>query len=134
MKRTLLFAVSAAALAFAVFGQDEADYQKWMKTIGAASGSLRKNLEAKNADGASSDAKKLQEAFEQVHDFWHKKKVDDAAKFAMDARDGFRDVAQQASAGKFDDATASLKKTAANCAGCHKAHREKTADGWKITP
>jgi cytochrome c553 len=132
MKRTVLFAVSVAALAVAVFGQDETDYQKWMKTIGATSGSLRKNLEAKNADGASTDAKKLQESFDQVHDFWRKKSVDDATKFAMDARDGFRDIAQQASAGKFDDASASLKTTAANCAGCHKTHREKTNEGWKI--
>jgi cytochrome c553 len=134
MKLTLLFAASIAALAVSGFGQDEADYQKWMKTIGATSGSLRKNLEAKNADGAFTDAKKLQETFDQVHDFWSKKNVDDATKFAMGARDGFRDIAQQASAGKFDDAAATLKTTAANCAGCHKVHREKVADGWKIKP
>jgi mono/diheme cytochrome c family protein len=104
-----------------------------MKTVGATSGSLRKNLDAKNTDGASADAKKLQEVFEQVHDYWHKKNVEDAMKFAMDARDGFGTVAEQASAGKFDDASATLKKAMANCAGCHAAHREKAADGsWKM--
>jgi mono/diheme cytochrome c family protein len=104
-----------------------------MKTAGATSGSLRKNLDAKNGEAASADAKKLQEVFEQVHDFWHKKNVDDAMRFAMGARDGFGEVAEQASAGKFDDASATLKKTTANCGGCHAAHREKAADGsWKI--
>ena len=33
MKRTV-FTICFAALGLAVFGQDEGDYQKWMKTIG----------------------------------------------------------------------------------------------------
>jgi hypothetical protein len=133
MKHILLSTICLTALAVAVLAQDEADYQKWMKTVGATSGSLRKNLEAKNGDAASADAKKLQEVFGQVHDFWHKKNVDDAAKFAMNARDGYREVAEQASAGKFDEASATLKATSANCGGCHSAHREKAPDNsWKI--
>jgi hypothetical protein len=133
MKRIAPFAACLTALAVTVFAQDEADHQKWMKTIGGASGSLRKNLEAKNGEGASADAKKLQEAFEQVHGFWQKKGAGNAAKFAMDAHDGFREVAEQASAGKFDEASATLKKASSNCGGCHMAHREKAADGsWKI--
>jgi mono/diheme cytochrome c family protein len=82
-------------------------------------GNLRKNLEAKIGDAASADAKKLQEVFGQVYEFWHKKNVDDAAKFAMNARDG-----EQASAGKFDEASVTLKATSANCGGCHSARRE----------
>jgi len=133
MRRTLLFTACFTALAVTAVAQDEADYQKWMKTIGATSGSLRKNLEAKNGDGASADAKKLQETFGQVHGFWHKKNVDDAMKFAMDAQEGFGTVAEQAKAGKFEDASATLKKASANCGGCHTAHREKAAHGsWKI--
>jgi len=133
MKRILLFTAGLTVLAVGVFGQGEADYQNWMKTVGATSGSLRKNLEAKNAEAASADAKKLQDAFQQVHDFWHKKNVDDAMKFAMNASDGFRQVAEQASAGKFDDAAASLKKASASCGACHAVHREKASDGsWKI--
>jgi hypothetical protein len=133
MKRIPMFTICLTSLAIAVFAQDEADFQKWMKTVGATSGSLRKNLDAKNGDAASADAKKLQETFEQVHDFCHKKNVDDGMKFAMAARDAFREVAEQASAGKFDDAAATLKKASANCAGCHAAHREKASDGsWKM--
>jgi len=132
MKSILLFTVGLAALA-AAFAQGGADYQKWMKTVGATSGSLRKNLDAKNAEAASADAKKLEDIFGQVHDFWHKKNADDAMTLAMSARDGFHEVAGQASAGKFDDAAASLKKASATCGACHNVHREKAADGsWKI--
>ena len=133
MKRILLLTACFTTLAVAVFAQGDADYQKWMKTIGATSGSLHKNLEAKNGEAASADAKKIQEAFAQVHDYWQKKSVDDAMMFAMDARDGFREVAEDAAAGKFDEASAAVKKASATCGGCHTAHREKAADGsWKI--
>jgi mono/diheme cytochrome c family protein len=118
MKHILLSAVCLTALVVAVLAQ-EADYQEWMKTVGATSGNLRKNLEAKIGDAASADAKKLQEVFGQVYEFWHKKNVDDAAKFAMNARDG-----EQASAGKFDESSVTLKATSANCGGCHSARRE----------
>jgi len=133
MKRTLFPIGSLAILAVSVFGQSDADYSSWMKTAGATSGSLRKNLDAKNKDAAVADARKLQETFKQVHDYWHKKNVDDATKLAMDAESGFKDVADQTAADKFDDAAASLRKASATCAGCHTAHRERAADGsWKI--
>ena len=132
MKRTLSLAACLIAFGMTAFTQEEADYQKWMKTTGATAASLRKNLEAKNADGAAGDAKTLQTVFQQVHDFWHKKGVDDAMKLAMDAGAGFKEVGELASAGKFDEASASLKKVMGTCAGCHKAHREKAGDGWKI--
>ena len=133
MKRTLLPIAGLAAFAVSVFGQGDADYSSWMKTAGATSGSLRKNLDAKNKDAAVADARKLQETFKQVHDYWHKKNVEDAMKLAMDAESGFMDVADQAAAGKFEDATASLRKASATCGGCHTAHRERGADGsWKI--
>ena len=131
MKRILLFAAYCTALGVTILAQDgvDADYQKWMNTVGATSGSLRKNLEAKNGESASADAKKLQEVFAQVHHFYQEKNVEDATKFAADARDAFRDIGEQASAGHFEDASAALKKAMSNCAGCHTAHREKLADG-----
>jgi hypothetical protein len=133
MKRILLSVVCLLSYGILVVGQDEAAYQQWMKTTGATIGSLNKNLQAKSGDAAAADAKKLEEVFGKVHDFWHEKKVEDAMKFAMNAQSGFKEVAQLAASGKFDDASATVKKTTENCAGCHTAHREKAADGsWKI--
>ena len=132
MKRFLVIACGVMAFGITLAAQDDTDYQGWMKSVGATAGSLRKNLEAKNGDAASADAKKLQEIFGHVHGYWLKKNVDDATKFAADAGEGFGAVADQAAAGKFDEASATLKTTSANCGGCHAAHREKTADGFKI--
>jgi len=132
MKRAMSLAACLIVFGMTALTQEEADYQKWMKTTGATAGTLRKNLDAQNSEGATADAKKLQETFQQVHDFWHKKGVNDAMQFAMDASSGFKEVGELASAGKFEDASAALKKTMANCAGCHKVHREKTTDGFKI--
>jgi hypothetical protein len=125
--------MSALTVCVGLFAQEEKAYQDWMKTTGATAGSLRKNLEAKNGDAAVADAKKLEEVFTQVHDFWMKKRIDNATNFATSAQKGFKEVGQLASAGKFDEASATLKATMANCAGCHNAYREKAADGtWKI--
>jgi hypothetical protein len=131
--RCILLTACGIALVVAAFAQGDADYQKWMKTVGATSASLRKNLDSKNAESASADAKKLQDAFEQVHVYWQKKNINDAMKFAMDAGTGFREIGEQATAGKFEDAAATLKKAMTTCGGCHTAHREKAEDGsWKI--
>jgi mono/diheme cytochrome c family protein len=109
--------------------QDAAEYKTWMQTAGATAGSLHKNLDAKNAEAAAADAKKLQEIFSHVHEYWMKKDVADAMKFAMNASEGFGIVAADASASKFDEASATLKATSANCGGCHTVHREKLPEG-----
>ncbi len=133
MKRFLLMTTCFAVLGMTVVAQDDAEYQGWMKAAGATSGSLRKNLEARNGDAAAADAKKLQEIFGHVHSYWNDKHVEDAMKFAMAASAGFGEAADQSAAGKFDEAAATLKTTSGNCGGCHNAHREKAADGsWKI--
>ena len=131
--RAITFALTLVLSAGLFAQDDETQFKDWMKTTGATAGSLRKNLEAKNAEGAAADAKKLQEVFTQVHDFWNKKKIENATKFSSTAQEGFREVGQLASAGKFEEAAATLKTTMGTCGGCHNAYREKAADGsWKI--
>jgi cytochrome c556 len=133
MKRSLLLFGCMGALCLTALAQDDAAYQGWMKTIGGTGGSLRKNLDAKNGDGAAADAGKLKETMALVEDYWKKKGVDDAAKIAVTAEESYGEVATMASAGKFDEASASLKKAGATCGACHSVHREKAADGtYKI--
>ena len=127
MKRVLLAIACAAALSFFVFAQD-ADYQKWMKDVGATNTALGKELSAKSPDAAN-DAKKLADLFGPVHDYWQKKGVDDAAKEAGDAQAGFKQAADLLSAGKFDEAGAAVKAATNNCASCHMDHRERHPDG-----
>ena len=128
MKRAVIIAI-CMLVAGAAWSQSDANFQTWMKSIGATCGSLKKNLDAKNGEAAAADARKLHSTFEDVHAFFQKKNSEDAMKFAMGAGDGFDKIAAQASAGKFDEASATFKATTANCGGCHSAHREKGAGG-----
>jgi len=121
--------MSAAIFAIGLSAQDDAEYKTWMQAAGATAGSLHKNLDAKNAEAAAAAAKKLQEIFSHVHEYWMKKDAADAMKFAMNASEGFGSVAADASASKFDEASATLKATSANCGGCHTLHREKLPEG-----
>jgi len=128
MKHAVLIAI-CLLVAVVAWGQDEGEYRTWMQTAGGTVGSLKKNLDAKNGPAAAADARKLQEVFNHVHEFWQTKNSEDAMKFAMGASEGFGKIAGQASAGKFDEASAAFKEATANCGGCHSAHREKAADG-----
>jgi hypothetical protein len=132
MKVLVLFA-ALSALGLSAFAQDDAAFVGWMKTVGGTGGSLRKNIAAKNGDGAAADAKKLQETMTQVSAFFKAKSADDAFTGATAAAAAYGEVATAAAAGKFEDADASLKKAGATCGPCHMAHREKNADGsYKI--
>ncbi|HZL50119.1 MAG TPA: hypothetical protein VFC37_04135 [Terracidiphilus sp.] len=133
MKIFLCLAISMLCLGIVAWAQQDAEYQGWMKSNGASVASLRKNLDAKQGDAAAADAKTLEEDFGHVYDYWQKKNVSDAMKFAQDGQNAFKQVAELAAAGKFDDASAALKTGQATCAGCHMAHREKAPDGsWKM--
>ena len=134
MKRALFLIAGLLLLSVAVSAQDElAEYRPYMQSIRDTVATLRKSLEAKTGDAAAADATKVAGVFGQVHGFWQKKNVADAMQFAMNAQNGFKQVADHASAGRFDEATAALTEAQKNCAGCHEAHRERAPDGsWKI--
>ena len=133
MNRLLIsVAVGVTFLGLAMAAED-AEFEAWMKSTGATAGSLRKNLEAKNGDGASADAKKLAEIMKQVEGFFQAKNTSGAAKIASESQAGFKEVGELAAAGKFDEGAAALKKNMGTCGGCHHEYREKNADGsWKI--
>jgi len=105
------------------------EYQNWMRSNATLVTDLNKNLTAKSGDAAVMDAKTLEENMAKVLIYWQTRDVNDGVRFSLDTKYGFAQVALLASQGKFDEASAALKMTQANCAGCHMAHREKAADG-----
>jgi hypothetical protein len=114
----------------AVWGQTADEYQAWMKSNGALTADLSKNLVAKNASASIMDANEIQENISKTMIYWQRKNVPDALKFASGVKEGFANVVVLVNQGKFDDASAAAKQTAqVNCGGCHMAHREKAADG-----
>ena len=134
MKKTLLpFVIGIATLASIGLAQDEKDYQAWMKTVGATNGALRKNLEAKMGDQAAADADKLSGVFKQVAVFWEKRGgAPDAIEVAKKAVASTDKISMAARAGNWTEASAEMTALGTTCAGCHMAHRERGADGFKI--
>jgi cytochrome c556 len=111
--------------------QSDTDYKEWMKQVNGTNGKLKKELKGKSSDAAD-DATKMAGLFAQIGDFWQTRKADDAVKFAGDSASSYKQIATLASAGKFDEASAELKSSEANCSGCHKVHRSITIHGAEI--
>jgi hypothetical protein len=124
--------VSAALVQLVNQGEYEAAYKSWMKLVDSSNEELSKNLEAQSGDAAVLDANRLASFFAQVGQFWQMRNVSDAVKFAADSASGFKQVAQLVKDGKFDEASAVLKSTQTNCAGCHEAHRVMVEESPEI--
>jgi hypothetical protein len=133
MRKIYVLVITTTLLVIGAMAQSDSDYQGWMKSTGAAMGSLNKSIAAKDGAAAASDAQKLEATFGQVGDFWKKRGgADDAVNFAMKAQTAAAAIAKDASAGNFDQAAAGVKSLQSNCGGCHMAHREGTPGSFKI--
>ena len=73
MKRILLFAVCLAAIAVTTFAQDEADYQKWMKTVGSTSGKLTCRISMLRMEKRRRPTpRSYRKSSGSLHDFWQR--------------------------------------------------------------
>ena len=129
----LLLAGCLCILTPLAFAQDEADFKTWMKTTAATMGSLRKNLEAKQAADVANDAQKVADIYKQVGAFFAKAHADDAVAIAKNGETAANDLVTAANAGNLEQAAAGAKTLGGTCGPCHMAHREKLeAGGYKI--
>jgi cytochrome c556 len=133
MRNLFVLTTLATLVALGALAQTEGDYQTWMKTVAATMGSMNKKIAAKDGPGVASDAQKLEATFKEVGGFWKQRGgADDAVTFAMSAQTAAAAVAKAANADNMDEAAAQAKNLQANCAGCHKAHREGSAGAYTI--
>ncbi|MBI1761266.1 MAG: hypothetical protein HYR56_07520 [Acidobacteria bacterium] len=125
---TALSVLAATPRAF-----DQAAFEAAMKTIMPTNGSLRKNVTEKNADGAKSDAAKLEAIFKTSEDFWKEHKAQDAVDFSVTGKNAAAAIGKLAAAGEWDKIPAEQQKIQGTCMGCHTAHREGSREaGYKI--
>jgi len=130
VKKTILVMVGCATLLLGMaFAQDHAELRAAMKTAGAANGSLRKSIAAKDGAETAATAEKLAAAFKTVQAHFEEHKMEDGIKFAQTANKASMNLAAAAKAGEWDKASDELKTLGAQCQGCHTAHREKLPDG-----
>lgn len=131
--KLFLVLIFTAFAAFAALPQDEKAFEAAMKEVLPASGSLRGNVGSKNADGAKTDAAKLEKIFKTSEDFWTARKTQDAIDWSKQAKEAAAAIGKLAAAGEWDKIPDEQKKIQATCTACHTAHREKLPDGgYKI--
>jgi cytochrome c556 len=132
MRMLRVLAGVAGVLVGVLLAQSDSDYQDWMKVVGPSNSSLLKNIATKDAAGVAAEAKKLQDTFKQVGEFWQKRNATDAVNFAKQAQTAAAAIVQDAAAGNMAQAGNDSKDLAATCGGCHMAHRAKGDSGFKI--
>jgi cytochrome c556 len=110
-------------------------YNLIMKDVSAASGALRKSVEASDFTASAEQARRLEQLFKETEEFWTRFKTKDAVDAAAGARELSASIA--AAAGAKD---AAKMKTAASglgrfCTTCHDSHRELMPDKtYRIRP
>ena len=107
------------------------DYDKLMKSVGAANGAMRKAMTTDQA-AASAEAKKLVEAFKGVQAFWKQRNVADATDWAAAAMNHAAEVDKALVAKNAESAAAHAKELGGTCVTCHNKYREKTETGFAI--
>jgi multidrug resistance efflux pump len=107
----------------------DADYATHMKEIGQLNGVLNKSIKGAMADEASKAAQRMEVLFKNVHAYWAAKKVDDATTAAQTAVTSLQAAQKALSANDMAAAETERATLAAQCMGCHTAHREKLPEG-----
>ena len=129
LNRMFLLAAVAACGAFA---QDEAAFQKEMKSVDQHNGVLRK-LAQKTGDEAATNAEQIAKLYGSMKEFWTKRSVDDAVKWSDEGKAAAVELASAAKSGEAAKAETAFKALSGTCRSCHTAHREKLPDGtYKI--
>ena len=105
------------------------DFSKVMKSVGATSGSLRKNIEGQAADGIVADAKKMTDLMKINMTFWNEQRNKEAADWAKGAMEAAAAIDTAVAAKDMAAVAASAKVLGSSCQTCHMKYRDRAADG-----
>jgi cytochrome c556 len=105
------------------------DFDKLMKSVGAANGAMRK---AADSDAAAVEAAKLVVLFKDAQQFWTARKNTEAAEWSAAAATHAAAIETAAKAKKTEDAAEHMKQLGGSCQSCHMKYREKTETGFAI--
>jgi cytochrome c556 len=136
MKTRWLVAVSLAFACFVTPGpaqdeqraQQDAAYKKLMQAAGAATASIKKNIES-DLTAVGSSAGKLIEVFDEVETYWINRDLEEPQTFAQDVMDAAEELAEAASMGDKATAQASFRSLTTVCTQCHNTYREELPGG-----
>jgi cytochrome c556 len=120
--------VGSVAMVSAQSKTDE-DYDKLMKSVGAANGAMRKSTDA---TAQAAEAAKLVALFKDAQQFWTARDNKDAADTAAAAMNHAAEVEKALKASNTEAAAAHMKELGGTCQACHSKYREKTESGFVI--
>ncbi|MDO8793781.1 MAG: hypothetical protein Q7J25_04085 [Vicinamibacterales bacterium] len=124
--------VASMAVAVRAAEKPPADFQKAMKDLGAAMGTLSKPGAAEDFTLSKKEAQASKDAFAVVLKYWNTKGAADAIRLSDTGAKAAADMYVSADLSSTEGIQAAMKDMGATCAACHTAHREKTADGFEI--
>ena len=124
----VLVSVGSVSILSAQAKTDE-DYDKLMKSVGAANGALRK---AASPADAATEATKLVALFKDAQQFWTARSNKDAADIAASAMGHAAEIEKEGKAGNAEGVAAHAKELGGTCQACHTKYREKTETGFAI--
>ena len=105
------------------------DYDKLMKSVGAANGAMRKAADPK---AASVEAAKLVALFKDAQQFWTARGNKEAADWSASAGTHAAAIVKEGNAGNAEGVAAHAKELGGACQTCHTKYREKTETGFVI--
>jgi cytochrome c553 len=140
-KRSLVSGVCAAFVAAGGFGVASAQealteeaYGPTMSEIRLIVGDAELHVDARYWPELGEDLDKLFPMFRQIEAFWGERGNDDAVAKTLTTVEALREIGQAGIAMDQGSARSGIRALRATCASCHEAHREETADGYRIKP
>ena len=107
---------------------EEEAFSKVMKGVAPAFAALRTGVEGSNVENATKNAAVLKQAFTDTEAFFKPKKPD-ATAWAAEARKHVEAIQASVTAGKWDEAKATVATLQTACGRCHGQYRERFDDG-----
>ena len=80
------------------------------------------------------DLDKLFPMFRQIEAFWTARGNDEAVGFTQEALTRLKEIGDAGIAMEQGQARTAVRALRSTCGACHAAHREETADGFRIKP
>ena len=136
----LVAGVCAAAIAVGGSGiaaqeaLTEETYGPTMSEIRLIVGDAELHVDARYWPELGEDLDKLFPMFRQIEAFWTERGNDDAVAKALTTIEGLREIGAAGVAMDQGQARTGIRALRGTCQSCHDAHREETADGYRIKP
>ncbi len=128
MKRVLAVFLGLGLTLGLAWAVELAEFQPHMKKAAKSVKALKKQLAAKDAEGAEASAKNVAMHYGHMSKIWAADNVEDATKWSQESEAAASEIAAKVAAGDFDGANAAAVTLGKTCRTCHTAHRQKNAD------